>query len=242
MRASARIVHGSSIVSRQRAGGWRLGRWSSCGWRSSAGEASPGWESGCAQTGARPRPGGGAGAGAKLCEEDITLLGEQLRRLDAETAAHPLDDAARVDYQTALDAYESAQRTVRRITDADEISKVTDTLSERALRPRVRAGPGRRPAPAGAAGALLLQPAARAVGDRRAVHSAGPRHPQGARVRDGRRASQGRREAGDPRGRDRRSAGAVLRGRVGLRAVRPGLLPRCGRHAVTVHAARHRSE
>ena len=65
----------------------------------------------------------------KLCEEDITLLGEQLRRLDAETAAHPLDDAARVDYQTALDAYESAQRTVRRITDVDEISKVTDTLS-----------------------------------------------------------------------------------------------------------------
>ena len=65
----------------------------------------------------------------KLCEEDITLLGEQLRRLDAETAAHPLDDAARVDYQTALDAYESAQRAVGRITDADEISKVTDTLS-----------------------------------------------------------------------------------------------------------------
>jgi hypothetical protein len=65
----------------------------------------------------------------RLCEEDITLLGEQLRRLDAETTAHPLDDAARLDYQTALDAYESAQRTVRRITDADEISKVTDTLS-----------------------------------------------------------------------------------------------------------------
>jgi hypothetical protein len=65
----------------------------------------------------------------KLCDEDITLLGEQLRRLDAETAAHPLDDAARVDYQQALDAYESAQRTVRRISDSDEISKVTDTLT-----------------------------------------------------------------------------------------------------------------
>ena len=65
----------------------------------------------------------------KLCEEDITLLGEQLRRLDAETAEHPLDDSARADYQQALDAYEAAQRTVRRITHADEISKVTDTLS-----------------------------------------------------------------------------------------------------------------
>jgi hypothetical protein len=65
----------------------------------------------------------------KLCDEDITLLGEQLRRLDAETGAHPLDDAARVEYQQALDAYESAQRTMRRISDADEISKVTDTLT-----------------------------------------------------------------------------------------------------------------
>lgn len=65
----------------------------------------------------------------KLCEEDITLLGEQLRRLDAETSEQPLDDVARVDYQQALDAYEAAQRTVRRITDAEEISKVTDTLA-----------------------------------------------------------------------------------------------------------------
>ncbi|HET9420987.1 MAG TPA: hypothetical protein VFO49_07610 [Nocardioides sp.] len=65
----------------------------------------------------------------KLCEEDITLLGEQLRRLDAETASASLDETARLEYQTALDAYESAQRTARRITDADEISKVTDTLA-----------------------------------------------------------------------------------------------------------------
>ncbi len=65
----------------------------------------------------------------KLCDEDITLLGEQLRRLDSETAEHPLDESARVDYQAALDAYEAAQRTVGRITDPDEISKVTDTLT-----------------------------------------------------------------------------------------------------------------
>jgi hypothetical protein len=64
-----------------------------------------------------------------LCEEDITLLGEELQRLDAETAQHPLDDSARLDYQTALDAYESAQRTVKNIKDADEVSRVTDTLS-----------------------------------------------------------------------------------------------------------------
>jgi hypothetical protein len=65
----------------------------------------------------------------KLCDEDITLLGEQLQRLDAETKEHPLDDAARLDYQTALDAYESAQFTVKRITVVEQISSVTDTLS-----------------------------------------------------------------------------------------------------------------
>lgn len=65
----------------------------------------------------------------QLCEEDVTLLGEQLRRLDEETAGHPLDAAVRLDYQTALDAYESAQRTVRHLTDVEQVSTVTDTLS-----------------------------------------------------------------------------------------------------------------
>jgi hypothetical protein len=65
----------------------------------------------------------------RLAEEDVTVLGEQLRRLDAEVAGRRLDDAARVDYQTALDAYESAGRTAPRISTPDEISKVVDTLS-----------------------------------------------------------------------------------------------------------------
>jgi hypothetical protein len=65
----------------------------------------------------------------RLAEEDVTVLGEQLRRLDAEVAGHELNEPARVDYQRALDAYESAQRAAPRIRTADEISKVTDTLS-----------------------------------------------------------------------------------------------------------------
>jgi uncharacterized membrane protein YgcG len=65
----------------------------------------------------------------RLAEEDVTVLGEQLRRLDEEVADRPLDEAARVDYQTALDAYESAGRAAPRIGTADEISKVIDTLS-----------------------------------------------------------------------------------------------------------------
>ncbi len=65
----------------------------------------------------------------RLADEDVTFLGEQLQRLDGEVAGHELDEATRVEYQVALDAYESAQRTVPRIKSVEEISKVTDTLS-----------------------------------------------------------------------------------------------------------------
>jgi hypothetical protein len=66
----------------------------------------------------------------KLCEEDVTLLGEQLRRLDAESAEHPLGEAVQVDYQAALDGYESAQRLAARALTADDVTAVTDTLNE----------------------------------------------------------------------------------------------------------------
>lgn len=65
----------------------------------------------------------------RLADEDVTFLGEQLQRLDAEVGGRPMDEATRADYQTALDAYESAQRAVPRIRAAEEISKITDTLS-----------------------------------------------------------------------------------------------------------------
>lgn len=66
----------------------------------------------------------------KLCEEDVTLLGEQLRRLDADTAALPPDEVARVEYQKALDAYESADRLLRKVTAPEEMTAVTDTLND----------------------------------------------------------------------------------------------------------------
>lgn len=65
----------------------------------------------------------------RLADEDVTLLGEQLQRLGREVDGIRLDEATRLDYQRALDAYESAQRTVPGIREADEISKITDTLS-----------------------------------------------------------------------------------------------------------------
>lgn len=65
----------------------------------------------------------------RLADEDVTIFGEQLRALDAEVAGLALDEAVRRDYQCALDAYESAQRTVPRLSDADEVSKVVDALA-----------------------------------------------------------------------------------------------------------------
>jgi len=66
----------------------------------------------------------------RLSEEDVTLLGEQLRRLDADTSEHPLGEAGRIEYQAALDAYESAQRAVPAVTDPEDILVLTETLND----------------------------------------------------------------------------------------------------------------
>lgn len=65
----------------------------------------------------------------RLAEEDVTVLGEQLARLDGELAGRELDEAGRLDYQTALDAYEQAKWVAPRLRKSDEISTLTDTLS-----------------------------------------------------------------------------------------------------------------
>ncbi len=65
----------------------------------------------------------------RLADEDVTLLGEELRRLDTQAPGQMLDADGRADYQVALDAYEAAQRTVKRIRKSADISAVTDTLA-----------------------------------------------------------------------------------------------------------------
>jgi hypothetical protein len=70
------------------------------------------------------------GAIVKLCDEDVTLLGEQLRRLGAESPDDSLDGAARVDYQKALDGYESAQRLVGKVAAPEDIVPVTAALND----------------------------------------------------------------------------------------------------------------
>jgi hypothetical protein len=65
----------------------------------------------------------------RVADEDVTLLGEELARLGDEVRGRELDSETRLDYQRALDAYESAQRTVPKLDDVDRISTVTDTLA-----------------------------------------------------------------------------------------------------------------
>jgi len=65
----------------------------------------------------------------RLAEEDVTVLGEQLARLDATVAGRELDDATGQDYQDALDAYEAARWRAPRLRELDEISTVIDTVS-----------------------------------------------------------------------------------------------------------------
>jgi hypothetical protein len=65
----------------------------------------------------------------EMADEDTTLLGEQLARLGVDHPADAMDESTRTDYQTALDAYESAKRAVPRLTRPDEVSTVVDTLS-----------------------------------------------------------------------------------------------------------------
>ena len=68
-------------------------------------------------------------AAQAMVEEDTTVLGEQLTRLVGDTPVSDMDEATRVDYQTALDAYESATRAVPALRDVEEVSTVVDTLT-----------------------------------------------------------------------------------------------------------------
>ena len=66
-------------------------------------------------------------AAQAMADEDTTLLGEQLQRVEAPAGS--MDAATRLDHQSALDAYESAKRAVPRLRRADQVSTVVDTLS-----------------------------------------------------------------------------------------------------------------
>ena len=66
----------------------------------------------------------------RLCEEDLAVLADNLRRVDAEAADRPLDEDSWVDYQSARKAHRAAQQEVGWVKGADEIGKVTEPIAE----------------------------------------------------------------------------------------------------------------
>jgi hypothetical protein len=66
----------------------------------------------------------------RAADEDVTKFGEELQRLDADVAGHPLDEAMQQDYQRALDAYENAKMSLDAVTRPEEIKHVTEILED----------------------------------------------------------------------------------------------------------------
>jgi hypothetical protein len=63
-----------------------------------------------------------------MADEDVIQFGEELARF-GDIVTGELDAATRHDYQSALDAYQSARRMVDKLTSADEVGTVLDTLT-----------------------------------------------------------------------------------------------------------------
>ncbi|KAA1424682.1 hypothetical protein FE697_001785 [Mumia zhuanghuii] len=66
----------------------------------------------------------------KTAFEDVTALGEELQRLDADLIGIPLDEGAQADYQRALDAYESAKYAVDKLEKPEDVRHVTEILED----------------------------------------------------------------------------------------------------------------
>jgi hypothetical protein len=69
-------------------------------------------------------------AARRVSDEDVTRFGEELQRLDTDMLTSPLDDAARQDYQRALDSYEAAKESLRLASRPDDIRHVTQALED----------------------------------------------------------------------------------------------------------------
>lgn len=65
----------------------------------------------------------------RLADEDVTVFGEQLQRLDQTVNGIVLAADAQHDYQVALDAYERGKWDAPRMQHPDEISRLVDTLA-----------------------------------------------------------------------------------------------------------------
>ena len=65
----------------------------------------------------------------RTVDEDVTVLGEELQRLDADLPVGAEHEAVRADHQRALDAYEAAKQAteaMRRPEDAKHVTEILD--------------------------------------------------------------------------------------------------------------------
>ncbi|MFI9275363.1 hypothetical protein ACIGXM_32330 [Kitasatospora sp. NPDC052896] len=65
-----------------------------------------------------------------VVDEDITAFGEELERLDFDPGAADADDVQRADYTHALDAYETAKRTMDAAKEPADVKAVTEALED----------------------------------------------------------------------------------------------------------------
>ena len=66
----------------------------------------------------------------ELVGEDVTAFGEQLTDLHLETLGDQLDEAARHDYQRALDLYDDAKLALDRSETADQVFEINEVLDD----------------------------------------------------------------------------------------------------------------
>ncbi|MBE1533702.1 hypothetical protein [Actinomadura algeriensis] len=63
-------------------------------------------------------------------EEDVTLLGEDIARLDLDVMDRGLDPAIRADYERAMNSYDEAKRATDRAARPEEMQNVTKALED----------------------------------------------------------------------------------------------------------------
>lgn len=63
-------------------------------------------------------------------QEDVTLLGEDIARLDLDVMDPDLDPEIRADYERAMDSYDQAKRATERATRPQDMQEVTTALED----------------------------------------------------------------------------------------------------------------
>lgn len=161
-----------------------------------------------------------------VVDEDITAYGETLERLDFHPAEPGADDTMRADYERALDSYESAKSKMDR-AGHPRTSGGHPVPGGRPLLPRGPGGPPHRRGDPGPPPAVLLRPASRPLGRRRALDPVRRHVPRGPGLRRGRGPAEPGRGPHEPYGRRRRrQPPPVLGSGPGLRPLGRRLLRR----------------